>query len=161
MKRIALLICALSIAGLSIAQDSEEKVSVDRSKLQFNLGVGYSTWGLPLFAGIDFWITEDITIGLEASARLHLFPSYANFGGVINGNYHFAKLLDLPPEIDLYAGVSTGPYYSTYSGWSRHFRFSFAGQIGGRYYFNDKMAVMIEAGGGTLSGGKVGITVRL
>lgn len=161
MKRIALLICALSVAGLSIAQDKGDKVSVDRSKLQFNVGVGYSTWGLPVYAGLDYWITEEITIGLEAAARLHIFPTYANFGGAINGNYHFAQLLGLPNEVDLYAGVSAGPYYSTYSGWSRHLRFGFSGQIGGRYFFTDKMAIMLEAGGGTLSGGKVGITVRL
>jgi len=161
MKRIGLLICALSVASLSIAQDTGEKVSVERSKLQFNLGVGYSTWGLPVYVGLDYWITEEITFGLEAAARLHIFPSYANFGGSVNGNYHFARLLGLPDEIDLYAGVSAGPYYSTYSGWSKHFRFGLSGQIGGRYYFKDNMALMLEAGGGTLSGGKVGLTFLL
>ena len=160
MKRIVLLIWALSLTGLSFAQDSETQPTVDRSKLQFNLGVGYSTWGIPLYAGLDYWITEEVTLGLEATARLSIFPIYANFGGSINGNYHFGKLLDLPGEIDLYAGVSAGPYYSTYSGWNKHLRFGFAGQIGGRYYFQDNMAVHLEFGGGTYSGGKIGVTLR-
>jgi hypothetical protein len=159
MKRVALLICALAMASLTMAQGSGKHASADRSKAQFNLGLGYSTWGLPIYAGIDYWITEEITIGLEVSARLHLFPSYANFGGAVNGNFHFAQLLDLPNEIDLYAGVSAGPYFSPY--WTNHFHFGFAGQIGGRYFFNEKTAIMIEAGGGTISGGKVGLTFRL
>ncbi len=161
MKRVALLICALAMASLTMAQGSGKHASADRSKAQFNLGLGYSTWGLPIYAGIDYWITEEITIGLEVSARLHLFPSYANFGGAVNGNFHFAQLLDLPGEIDLYAGLSAGPSYSTYTGWSKHLRFDISGQIGGRYFFNEKTAIMIEAGGGTLSGGKVGLTFRL
>lgn len=159
MKRIAFLICALSFTGLSIAQDTGEKVSVDRSKLQFNLGVGYSTWGSPIYAGLDYWITEEITIGLEGSASYNPWSRHATFGGAINGNYHFNKLLRLPDNFDFYAGLSAGPYWST--SWNHFPHLGFSGQIGGRYYFTDKMAIMLEAGGGTLSGGKVGLTVRL
>jgi len=162
MKKIALTICALSIVAFSFAQKSQE-VKLDKSKLQFNAGIGLSTWGLPIYVGADYWLQDNITIGLEASFRyrfLHAYK-YGYIGGSINGNFHFAQYLDLADNIDLYAGISAGPYIgfgNYYVGSSLNV--GFGGQVGGRYKINDKLWINAEFGGGTLSGGKFGITIR-
>jgi hypothetical protein len=160
MKKIALLICSLSIVAFSFGQSAQ--ADFDHGKMQFNVGVGLSTWGIPFYVGADYWITEDITLGLEASFRyrfLHTYR-YGYFGGSINANYHFARLLELPDYLDVYAGFSAGPYIgfgSYYTGGS--FNFGIGAQVGGRYKINDKLWVNAELGGGSLSGGKIGITL--
>ncbi len=158
MKKFALTLCALSIVLLSFGQ-TNKNVQLDKSKMQFNIGVGLSSWGLPIYAGVDYWATSDITIGLEASMRFNLWYSYTVFGGSINGNYHFNSILNLPENIDFYAGISAGPYFSLGGYWNR-MHFGFAGQVGGRYKINDKMWVNVELGGGSFSGGKLGLTFR-
>jgi len=155
MKKFALTICALSIVAFSFGQST-----IDQSKMQFNAGVGLSSWGIPLYAGVDYWMTSDITLGLEASFRYNLWSRYAVVGGSANGNYHFNTILDLPENLDVYAGISAGPYFDLGGYWARPFHVGFYGQIGGRYKINDKMWVQAELGGGTFSGGKIGITFR-
>lgn len=159
MKKLTLIICALGIAGLSFAQDNKE-VKLDKGKMQFNVGVGLSTWGLPVYMGVDYWLNEDITLGLEASARYNLRWSYGSVGGSVNANYHANRILDLPDNMDLYAGLSAGPYISFGSYWTNNFHIGIGGQIGGRYKINDKMWIHGEVGGGTFSGAKIGITLR-
>jgi outer membrane immunogenic protein len=157
MKKFALIICALSIFAVSFGQKSGE-AKIDKGKLQFNAGVGLSTWGIPVYVGVDYWVTPDITVGLEASLRYRILHSYGYVGGSINANYHFNKILDLPDNLDLYAGISAGPY--VYIGGSAYGYFGFSGQVGGRYKINDKMWLNAELGGGTFSGAKIGITLR-
>jgi len=148
MKKIALLICSLSIVAFSFGQ-----ANLDQGKMQFNLGVGLSTWGIPLYAGVDYWLTPEITLGLEASFRYNLWYSYGVIGGSVNGNYHFGTLIDLPENLDVYAGISAGPYFSLGGYWNQ-LHVGFSGQIGGRYQINDNMWLNLELGGGSYSGGK-------
>lgn len=154
MKKIALTICALTIVAFSFGQSE-----IDQSKMQFNVGVGLSTWGIPLYAGVDYWVTPEITFGLEASFRYNLWYRYGVVGGSVNGNYHFGTLIDLPENLDVYAGISAGPYFSLGGYWNS-LHFGFSGQIGGRYQINDNMWLNLELGGGSYSGGKIGITIR-
>jgi hypothetical protein len=159
MKKFALTICALSIVALSFGQKTAE-ARLEKGKIQFNLGVGLSTWGIPVYLGADYWINQDITIGLELSARWRLRWGYGSIGGSVNANYHFNKLLDLPDNLDVYAGLSAGPYIWIGSGYIDPFNIGIGGQVGGRYKINDKMWLNAELGGGTLSGAKIGITIR-
>lgn len=165
MKKFALTICALSIVMFSFGQktkDAKQQVNIDKSKLQFNVGLGLSTWGIPFYVGADYWMTPDITLGLEASFRYRLLHTwkYGYIGGSINANYHLTKILQLPENVDIYAGLSAGPYigFGEYVGSS--FNFGISGQIGGRYKISDKMWVQAELGGGSFSGGKIGLTFR-
>lgn len=162
MKKFALTICALSIVALSFGQSAQ--ADIDHGKIQFNVGVGLSTWGIPVYVGADYWLTEDITLGLEASFRYRFLYTwhYGYIGGALNGNFHFARFLDLDPKIDLYGGLSAGPYigFGDYFSGIGSFYFGIGGQIGGRYQINDNMSVNVELGGGSLSGGKVGLTFR-
>ncbi|MFA5815555.1 MAG: hypothetical protein WC865_08035 [Bacteroidales bacterium] len=155
MKKFALTICALSIVALSFGQST-----IDQSKMQFNAGVGLSYGyysAFPVYIGADYWINPDITLGLEASFRLGLHHS--GFGGTVNANYHFNKILQLPENLDAYAGVSAGPFFFLGDYWANPLHVDFHFQIGGRYKINDKMWVNAEVGGGSFSGGKIGITL--
>ncbi len=166
MKKMTLTLLALLMVGLSFAQEASEdkqKVDIDKSKLQFNAGVGLSTWGIPLYIGADYWLTDDITIGIEASVRYRLLYtySYGYIGGSANANYHAGRILELPDNVDVYAGLSAGPYLrvgSYYS--STSLRINISGQVGGRYKLTDNLWVHAEVGGGTFSGGKIGITLK-
>jgi outer membrane immunogenic protein len=161
MKKLTLVVLALSIVALSFGQDKKSPAaSLDKSKLQFNVGVGLSTWGFPFYLGADYWITEDITIGIEGSARWNLRWSYGTIGGSINGNYHVNRLLQLPDNVDLYGGLTAGPYITFGSYWSNNFHIGIGGQIGGRYKIKEGMWVHAELGGGSLSGAKIGLTFR-
>jgi len=155
MKKLALTICALSIALMSFGQSSVEK-----SKLQLNVGVGMSTWGIPIYLGIDYWVNQDITVGVEGAFRFTMFSHYTYFGGVANANYHFNRLLELPSEFDVYGGLSVGPFLRLYRYGTPHFSLGAGLQVGGRYYINEKMAFHVELGGGSYSGGKAGLTFR-
>ncbi len=143
-------------------KEAKQQVNIDKSKLQFNLGVGLSTWGIPFYIGADYWIMEDITAGVEASFRyrlLHRFR-YGYIGGSLNANYHFTKILELPDNIDVYAGLSAGPYIGFGNYYSRaKLHFGIGGQVGGRYKLTDNLWVHAELGGGSFSGGKIGITL--
>ena len=166
MKKITLSLFALFIFSFSFAQETKtdkQQVNIDQSKLQINAGVGLSTWGIPFYVGADYWVTEDITGGVEASFRYRLLHSYryGYIGGSVNANFHVNRILELPEEIDLYGGLSAGPYIgfgNYYSG--GNLRFHIGGQVGGRYKLTDNLWVHGELGGGIFSGAKVGITLR-
>ncbi|MCK9325496.1 MAG: hypothetical protein M0P69_08345 [Bacteroidales bacterium] len=153
MKKLVVTVCVLSVALLSFGQQ------VDKSRLQVNAGVGLSTWGFPVYLGADYWVNQDITVGLEASFRFG-FNHYTRIGGLVNANYHVNRLLELPEQFDVYGGISIGPFISLYRYSSPSFYLGAGLQIGGRYYINDKLAFNVEVGGGTLTGGKAGITFR-
>ncbi len=138
---------------------------------QFNAGLGLSSWGLPVYLGLDFGVHPDITMGPEVS-----FRSYRdNWGGnrynhsIIgisgNANYHFNRVLNIPSNWNFYAGLNIGFYAwrspDGYEG-SRTSGLGLAGQVGGRYYFTDTFGVNLEFGGGNaFSGGKLGISIKL
>lgn len=129
---------------------------------QVNFGTGFSTWGLPLYVGLDYGITPDITVGGEVSARFHNHGSWV--GIYANGNYHFVNLLNLPSNTDFYAGLSLGfDLWLAESGYDGDYSsgLGLSAQVGGRYYFTDRLGVNLEFGGGTVSGGKIGLSYKL
>jgi hypothetical protein len=140
-------------------------------KAQLNLGVGFSSWGVPFYVGIDYSVHKDITIGGEFSYRSYnddwdnhkYHHNVMGFSG--NGNYHFNSLLDIPQNWDFYAGLNVGFYVwsspEDYDG-DNTSGLGFGAQIGGRYYFNDKVGINLEFGGGNaFSSGKIGLSIKL
>lgn len=137
-----------------------------KGKTQINAGLGFSNYGIPIYVGLDYGIHPDISIGAQGA-----FRSYDNSGfkaSIIelsgNVNYHFNSILKIKDNHwDVYAGLSVGYWIWN---WDTNFPGSNAsgaglyGQLGGRYFFNPKWAVNLEFGGGTMSGGKLGITHR-
>lgn len=167
MKKTLITFIFLVAASAMFAQ-----APIGIGQAQINAGLGFSSWGVPVYAGVDFGVHEDITVGGELSFRSYRnnYLGYKYNHSIIgisgNGNYHFNTVLDIPKEWDLYAGLNLGFYIwstsdSGYEG-DQSSGFGLGAQVGGRYYFNDKFGVNLEFGGGNaFSGGKIGISIKL
>ena len=162
----------LFLAGLFMAAlTASAQADLGKGNLQLNAGTGISGWGIPVYVGLDYGVTNDISVGGEFTFRSYSHSSYYThniMGFFGNGNYHFNNLFNLPRPLDLYAGLSLGVYTSTvtakegneYHGDS-YSGFSLIGQTGARYFFTDNFGVNLELSGGLLtSGAKAGITYR-
>jgi outer membrane immunogenic protein len=167
MKRINIFLLIL----LGGAMTLNAQCPLKKGEHQFNAGLGFSSWGVPVYAGIDFGVFSDITAGIEASFRSYNEnidgSGYTSsvFGIAGNGNYHFNTVLEIPKNWDFYAGITLGYYSwvlaSDYPG-NNSSGFGLGAQIGGRYFFNKNFGLNLEFGGGSgFSGGKIGITYTL
>jgi len=170
MKKI--LACASLFFAVATAS---AQGTLEQNNVQINAGIGISSWGIPVIVGVDYGIARDFTIGAEASYRSKKETWYiyewkhSVFSISANGNYHFNRILRLPSEFDLYAGLSLGYYHWTtkyvgegsyeYSG-NVFSPFGISAQIGGRYFFTKNLGINLEGGGGNVSGGKIGITYK-
>lgn len=165
MKKIVSLFPFLLVAILTVGQANAQK-----GETQLNAGVGLSSRGIPVYVGLDYWVHPDITIGAELSFRSY-DDDYGNVDyhhsitGIIgNANYHFNRVLDIPQQWDFYAGLNLGFYIwgspSDYIG-SNSSGLGLGAQLGGRYFFSDKFGINLEfTGGNTVSGSKLGITLK-
>ena len=165
MKKLSTIILFSFITFFTLNAQNK----LDRSK-QLNAGIGFSGWGVPVYFGMDFGLSHDITLGFETSFRSY-YENYEHTGynsaiiGISgNGNYHFNKVLNIPKNWDFYAGLNIGVYL-----WSSPNNYPGEGtsdvglgaQIGGRYFFKDNFGLNLEFGGGNeFSQGKFGITYR-
>ena len=80
-------------------------------------------------------------------------------------NYHFNRFMEIPKNVDIYAGISIG-FFTWSNPYSNQEKYSsgigMGVQLGGRYYFSNKMGLNIEVDGGNERfGGKVGLTFKL
>jgi len=166
MRRTILTIVVIIAVTAVFAQSPIEK-----GRAQFNAGIGLSSWGIPLYLGLDYGVHPDITVGGEFS-----FRSYGNdwsghryrhsiIGISGNANYHFNTILNIPSNWDFYIGPNIGFYIwnspTDYEG-SHTSGLGIGAQIGGRYYFTEKFGINLEFGGANVfSGGKFGISLKL
>lgn len=166
MKQICLTVLFFIASTVILAQ-----CPINKGQAQFNAGVGLSSWGIPVYLGIDYGVHKDITVGGEFSFRSYHDNwggrryGHSIFGISGNGNYHFNSILDIPVKWDFYAGLNVGFYIwnsnSDYRG-SNSSGLGLGAQVGGRYYFTDKFGINLEFGGGNaFSGGKFGISLKL
>ena len=167
MKRL-LVLFTIILSGAAIAYGQNP---LPVGKAQLNAGLGLSDWGIPVYVGVDFGASKDFTLGGELSFRSYN-DNYNGIGyghtiiGISgNGNYHFNSLLNIPRNWDFYAGLNIGYYTWLSSSDYRGNRGSGLGlglQVGGRYYFTQKVGLNLELGGGNaFSGGKIGLTFKL
>lgn len=144
---------------------------LDVGKMQLNAGVGLSSWGLPVYVGLDYGLLKNICIGGEVTVRNHhdkiqaVRYNHTIIGILANGNYHFNQVWHIPEPWDVYAGINIGVYF-----WrsSKNYPGTYTSpanagaQIGGRYYVNEKFAFNAEVGtGNAFSAGKIGISYIL
>jgi hypothetical protein len=166
MKKLIMISMLLIATQAVVAQ-----YALRESESQFNAGVGLSSWGLPIYAGLDVGVHRDISVGGELSYRAYndrheghgYHHSVLGISG--NGHYHFNTLLDIPREWDFYAGLNLGFYFwnsdDDYPG-DKGSGLALGAQVGGRYYFSERFGVNLEVGGANaFSGGKLGITLKL
>jgi len=166
MKKLILIFSILLTTSVLFAQNP-----IKEKQLQFNAGFGLSSWGIPIYIGLDYGIHKDITVGGELSFRSYHedwrdYDYHHNVTGLTaNGNYHFNSLLEIPSEWDFYAGLNLGFFIwdsdSQYKG-NHSSGLELGIQIGGRYYLTNKIGINLEfGGGGAFSGGKIGISIKL
>ena len=166
MKKTFLVIAMLVMAKFSMAQGS-----LPVGQAQLNAGIGLSEWGTPVYVGIDFGASRDITLGGELSFRSYN-ENYKDYyyrhhitGVSANANYHFNRVLSIPSNFDFYGGINLGFYsWSSPAGYygDHTSGLGLGGQLGGRYYFTKKFGVNLEFGGGNaFTGGKIGFTFKL
>ncbi len=163
-KKTILSLLLISSCMIGLAQ-----YALPEGGKQLNVGVGTSSWGTPLYLGLDFGVHPDISVGGELSFRSYRQTFFGEkysssiIGIGANANYHFNHILEIPTKWDLYAGASVGFFIwnnsANYKG-SGSSGLGFSGQVGGRYYFNDAWAIHLELGGGTVSGGKLGVSKK-
>ncbi len=165
MKKFYLSLILVMLTSAIYAQSP-----VPKGSLQLNAGVGLSSWGIPVYVGLDFGIHRDITIGGELSFRSYHedWADYRYNHSVIgisgNANYHFNSLFNIPSNWDFYAGLNLGFYIwkspNDYPG-DHISGIGLGAQIGGRYYFTNRFGINLELGGGNaFSGGKFGISLK-
>ncbi|OYU85447.1 MAG: hypothetical protein CFE24_01815 [Flavobacterium sp. BFFFF2] len=164
MKNLLLSILLLSAVALHAQHPITE------GQKQINAGLGLSSWGLPVYVGLDYGLSRDFTIGADFSLRtFHKDYSGINYSHTIfgisgNGNYHFNRILNMPSRWDFYAGLNLGAYFwsypSDYPG-NRETHLGLGAQVGGRYYFNQHISANLELGGGVIGSGKIGLTFKL
>lgn len=164
MKKLSFLLVFISFFAIA----SNAQAPLSKGQKQLNAGLGFSGWGVPIYAGMDFGVYENIAVGFEASFRTYNQKFVGKdfrstiFGFSGNGNYHFNSLLQIPSEWDVYAGLNLGYYVwnvsSDYPG-SGASGLGLGAQVGARYFFKNNFGVNLEFGGGNaFSGGKFGIT---
>ena len=158
MRKIYLLASFVFFSALSVTAQSP----LGKGGAQVNAGLGFSSWGTPIYAGVDFGVHPDITIGPRISFRNNSNWNQNLIVLGFNGNYHFNNLLDLPSEWNVYAGASIGYYIWSDSDilGARNSGIGFDGQIGARYFFTEKFGINLEFGGGMATGGGLGITYK-
>lgn len=156
--------------GICFSNTSFGQGSLEKGKAQLNVGVGLSSWGAPLYAGLDFGVAKDVTLGAEFSTRRYRenWRNYYydhNITGISgNLNYHFNRVLALPARCDFYGGINVGyVVWSSPSGYNGDGRSNvgIGAQIGGRYFISNHFGFNLEFGGGNaFNGGKLGITFK-
>lgn len=149
MKKLSLFISMLLLAGFVFAQEGEAPLKNGQKQLNFGLGSGY--YGLPLYAGIDFAVHNDVTIG--PVLQLRFGSGYTDVGAIFRGDYHFNRIIGIPSNFDFYAGGSLGYFTGSYG--------LYLGiQVGGRWYWDEKWGLNVEFGGGTGYGGAIGVSMK-
>jgi len=166
MKKIIISLALLVITTVMFSQNP-----LNRKYTQINAGVGLSGWGVPFYIGLDHYIARDFTLGGEFSYRgynEHWNNYYYNHNIIgISGNlnYHLNSVLGISNRWDFYLGPNIGFYSWTspdgYSG-THTSGLGLGAQVGGRYYFTNKVGINLEVGGGNaFAGGKLGLSFPL
>lgn len=165
MKKCIVIVLVL-ISSKSFAQ-----YPLANGKCQLNIGLGLSSKGIPLYAGVDVGIVHNITIGGEvALSKYSSTNAGTTYSSTIIGieaksNYHFNDLLELNSKFDIYAGLSLG-----FSKWlssqifpdSDNSKIGIGVQVGGRYALTNKVGLNLELGAANVfNNTKIGATIAL
>ena len=162
MRKLTLLIAILFFGSNINAQIAYQQGD---NQLNFGFNVGQ---GPGIYGSYEVGITDNISIGGEAALGFRagvgnfIYSSYNYFQANIRfsgfANYHFAQLVGLPDEWDLYGGADIG-----YSIWTKSSNapdiaydvynwnqssFMIGAHGGGRWFWNEKWGVNAEVGGG-------------
>lgn len=135
---------------------------------QVNFGLGVSTWGVPIYAGFDFGVSDRITLGPTVSYRRYDYGRYVGdryhssiFNIGFRGDYHYGGHIPaLPEQLDLYGGLTLGysAWTDTYDFYNSHDGIFLKVQAGARWYFTENWAANAEVSSGSFSGLEIGLS---
>ena len=110
------------------------------------------------FIGVNYEIpiATDITIAPAAGVDWNF--NHLQIG--VKANYYFDNLFGLTEPWDVYAGLNAGYGIGLDNNGSD---FAFGMQVAGRWFWNDKWGVYVEAAFGNLdnAGGGIGVTMKM
>jgi outer membrane immunogenic protein len=138
---------------------------IEINSWQLNAGLGISEFAVPVYVSLDYGIFKHITIGGDISYRRYSsnYSKLDLIGLGSNLNFHSNSIIK-STKLDLYIGPSATYYIwlwdKSYNG-DKLSNIGFAGNIGGRYFFSDNLAINTELNLGFISGIKLGISARL
>ncbi|WP_310377968.1 outer membrane beta-barrel protein [Flavobacterium sp.] len=166
MKQSKLLIICLTIFSMNLSAQIKKGTNLA------DLGIGLSSYGTPFHFAYEHLVTNEIGIGVALNYTSYKDTGYLNdykwsfiYGG-IKGNYHFNELLNLNSKFDVYGGLTLGYWKASLSNDNITSNTSYGnsafitGQVGARYFFNDKFSALLEAGGGNISGLTAGVSLK-
>ncbi|MEM1137143.1 MAG: hypothetical protein AAGI07_14995 [Bacteroidota bacterium] len=179
--KILLIVIIIALSGFSTSQ-AQFNPYTDLNGMA-TLGLGASGRGIPIFARFEKGIKDNISIGGQISNRSFRnnyfdgdYWRHTVIGIAGRGSYHFNELLGLDDQWDLYSGVSLGYYvlstrYVNNNGFGVDIDYTGTGLgglylgfiSGGRYFINDRLALNVEFGGGSIGywDGTIGLTLQL
>ena len=174
MKKLLIATFAIVIATAFNSAQAQFNPYADNVKM-LTAGIGFSGWGVPIFARFEAPVADNITVGGGLSYQSYNYSSLwkANYFGInLRGSYHFNELLEINDSWDVYAGLGLNYYFSNYkykgAGGSVDWDnggpdgFGVGIHVGGRYFVSEKIGINLEFGGGTsLGGGTIGCTFLL
>jgi len=130
MKKIKLLFGLLFVAGTILAQSGQAPLS--KGDKQLNLGLGFSSHGLPVYAGVDFAVHNDWTVG--PAAKIIIDDNF-KFGVLGRFDYHWNRLIGIPSDWDFYAGANLGFNIGD------DLNLDLGIQVGGRWYWSETLSL--------------------
>jgi len=111
------------------------------------------------FIGVNYEIPVATDITIAPAAGVDWNFNHLQIG--VKGNYYFDNLFGLTEPWDVYAGLNAG--YGIALNSNHNSDFAFGMQVAGRWFWNDKWGVYLEAAFGNLdnAGGGAGVTMKL
>lgn len=146
------LITILGILSFTIMAQSGES-ALPRGNKQLNLGLGFNTHGIPIYAGLDFAVHNNVTLGPLVKIRFDDNNTSVILVGRVD--FHWNQLMGITSNWDFYTGGNLGARFRD------GIYLDLGLQIGGRWYFSDKVGLNLEFGGGRGFGTLLGISIRL
>jgi len=139
------------------AQEGSGQAPLTKGQKQLNFGLSGFGGSLPVYVGVDFAVHNDITVGPKLAFDVFDNTKFFRAGAV--GDYHWNRLMGIPPEWDFYTGLNAGWRFGVFG--ANTSQLDIGGQIGGRYYWSDQWGVNLELGFSGAVGGGLGVTYKL
>ncbi len=152
MKKLLLLVVAFVFLGIG-AQAQE----MSKGQLVGSARLGLGGGGFPITVSADYGVVDNLINGKDAisvGGQVGLFmwndgnEGHISFNLAGRANFHY-QFID---NLDTYAGLQVGLHTTG---------LSFGFDLGGRYYFNEKFAVVLEFGGCGFTGVSAGVSMKL
>jgi hypothetical protein len=149
--------CVSLIFLLLLANKSFGQSPIGNGGQQFNVGLGLSEGGIPVYATYEFGVHDDVTVGPMAEFNL------SNLAWLIlsaRADYHFNTLLSIPQTWDFYGGANLG-FRADFNDNNADDGPQFGLQVGGRWYWNEKWGLNLEFSGGKGFGTRFGVSLKM